>query len=545
MQARQLRRARIGHHQPDGPLQAQQLRRDGLQQRVDAIPPLGADRDAAGDVGQLSGGVRLVERVDHGLVLRAQRGEHVAHDVALRIDLFGGGVGHDDQQIRQRGLLQRGTERVDERVRQLADEADRVHEQELPALRRAHAARDGIERREELVLGHDARLGQPVEQRGLAGVRIAHQRHDGHGVALAPRAPDRALRAQVVDLAAQVGHALADAPPVHLQARLARAARADAAAQAGHGQAVADQARQLVVHLRQLHLQPALTRLRALGEDVQDERRAVHDLDAQDVLQVAGLRARQLVVKDRQVDVQRLAVQGDLLGLAAAHIRRALSPRAALQHAAHHFGASCLRQPRKLLQRGLAVQAHQIRTLRSARLRRGLALQDARIRAQDLLHPHALRDAIGADDVRHLLLRHARLALAQEGSLYAGGLAVPRAHGRHRVKAQRAQGADVHIRQTRIPARMGVNAADHRQAAGVSPQVHVLERHALQPADGHIQHLAAAGDVNADLPVDQACVARKALEQVHRRELALLDRRLIERLDLGEQRIANALCISV
>ena len=60
---------------------------------------------------------------------------------------------HDvDEEVRQRGLLQRGAEALHEIVRQLADEADRVGQQHLLAVGQFHAARAGVERGEELVL---------------------------------------------------------------------------------------------------------------------------------------------------------------------------------------------------------------------------------------------------------------------------------------------------------------------------------------------------------------------------------------------------------
>ena len=88
------------------------------------------------------------------------------------------------------------------------------------------------------------------------------------------------------DLAAQLGHPLADAPAVQLDLGLtgataadADAARGAAADLAGQVATPATQARQQVLQLGQLDLGLALAALGVLGEDVEDQRGAVDDLD--------------------------------------------------------------------------------------------------------------------------------------------------------------------------------------------------------------------------------------------------------------------------
>jgi hypothetical protein len=75
-------------------------------------------------------------------------------------------------------FLERGAERRDQEGRQIVDETDGVGEQHLPTTGHGAAARSGIEGGEELILGHHRRPGQRVEQRALAGVRVANQRDD-------------------------------------------------------------------------------------------------------------------------------------------------------------------------------------------------------------------------------------------------------------------------------------------------------------------------------------------------------------------------------
>ncbi len=58
------------------------------------------------------------------------------------------------------------------------------------------------------------------------------------------------------------------------------------------------------MELGQLHLQLAFARAGPLGEDVEDELRAVDDLHADHLLQFAELRRRELVVDDDHVDAR-------------------------------------------------------------------------------------------------------------------------------------------------------------------------------------------------------------------------------------------------
>ena len=72
-------------------------------------------------------------------------------------------------------LVQRRGERVDDLVGQLADEADGVGQQVRAAVD-AQLARRRVERVEEAVADADLGAGQAVEQRRLAGVRVAGER---------------------------------------------------------------------------------------------------------------------------------------------------------------------------------------------------------------------------------------------------------------------------------------------------------------------------------------------------------------------------------
>ena len=206
--------------------------------------------------------------------------------------LAGCTVGNDQQHIGQQRLFQRRMKRIDQRMRQLADETNGINQQKLAAGRRFDRANHRIERGEQLILRQHVRAAQRIEQGRFSGVGVTDQRHNRHLVFLSSGAPETALAAQFINFPAQVAHPSADAPPVHFQPRFARAARADTAAQAGHGHAVTEQARKLIRHLRQFNLQAPLAGLRPLRKNIQNQRRSVDDLcAAQNIFEISRLHA--------------------------------------------------------------------------------------------------------------------------------------------------------------------------------------------------------------------------------------------------------------
>ena len=104
---------------------------------------------------------------------------------------------------------------------------------------------------------------QLVEQRRLARVRVADERHRGY-IRLVPALAElSAPAADDVDLASEAADAMADPAAVGLELRFTRSAGADAAAQPRQRRAGADEARQKVLQLCELDLQLAFARPRA------------------------------------------------------------------------------------------------------------------------------------------------------------------------------------------------------------------------------------------------------------------------------------------
>ena len=99
----------------------------------------------------------------------------------------------------------------------------------------------------------------------------------------------------------ELGDAAAGQPPVGLELRLARPARADAAAESLEVLPHAAHPRQVVLELRELDLELALGAARVLGEDVEDQLRAVDDPRLEEVLEPALLRGLELVVDEQRL----------------------------------------------------------------------------------------------------------------------------------------------------------------------------------------------------------------------------------------------------
>ncbi len=255
------------------------------------------DHQRVGDVG-------LVDHHELGHLVGADLGEHLADGGDLALGVGVGAVDDVQDQVGVGDLLQRRAERLDQLVRQVPDEADGVAHRVDAAVAGLGAPGGRVQGREQRVLDEYAGIGEPVEQRGLAGVGVAGDRHARDLVALAARALGVARRLHVGQLAAQLGDLGVDAATVGLDLGLTGTTATDAATlradpATGLARQVATPAAQALLHvaqLGQLDLRLALPALRVLGEDVEDQGGAVDDLDLDLVLEVPQLAGRQLAV---------------------------------------------------------------------------------------------------------------------------------------------------------------------------------------------------------------------------------------------------------
>ena len=212
----------------------------GAQQFVDAVAGGGrhGDGPGAGSARRCAPPARrsaLLNASSSGTRAAADLAQHRAHGVDLLVGLDGRRVDDVDEQVGFGRHFERRLERLDELVRQLADEPDGVGQQHRLASRAAQAPGSGVERREQPVLDEHAGVGEVVQQRRLAGVRVPD---DGH-VAEPDAAPTLALVGAVaVDLAElvlELVDAALDPAPVDLELRLTGAAAPDRCSGAAAG----------------------------------------------------------------------------------------------------------------------------------------------------------------------------------------------------------------------------------------------------------------------------------------------------------------------
>ena len=521
---------------------------DGGLQRLQSLALPGRDQNRVGGLRDGAGPDRvgLVQHLENGTVARAQFVQHLENRGALLGVIGAGQVGDHQQQVGEHGLLQRGAKGLNQLMGELADEAHGVHQQAAAVVGQIDIAHHRVQRGEQLVLHQHVRAGQRVEQRGFAGVGIAHQRDGGLALLFPAGAAQIPVALELLQIALQIVDALADAPAIHLQTRFAGAAGADAAAQTGHGRALTGQPGQAILHLRQLHLQLALGGLGALGEDVQNQRRAVDDLHAQRVFQIPLLRAGQLVVEDGQIDLHGLTGEGQLLGLAAADVGGGVGLLAILQHPGDDHRAGGLGQTRQLVQRILAVGGDQHGLFG---LFDDAALGDGALYALfghlDFVHPQLLGNAAGLDraveDDGQIVIFH----LAQERRAHAGAAAVGHAHGAHGVEPKQPQRLKIHAGEPRVSARMGVNAAKARQPVEISAQVQLRQRDGADAAHGDLQHLAVAAEIDQHLAVDLVGEANQNVQETVGQILIPLKFRVVQLFQLLEHAVADACNIAV
>ena len=247
-------------------------------------------------------------------------------------------VDHLDQDVRPVHLVEGRPERLDQLVRELVDEPDRVGHDRGLAVPELDLAAGRIERREQLVLGL-GRLAadQGVEQGRLAGVGVADDADRRPEASVPAPRGGRSLLAHLVDPLLHLRDPGAHDPAVRLELRFARATGADPAAGPAQVGPQSGQPGQLVFELGELDLEAALVGLGVQREDVEDQPAAVDDLDVEQLLQGALLARRELVVRDEHVEAGLALGRGELLRLALADVPVGVDVAAVLPLGADHL----------------------------------------------------------------------------------------------------------------------------------------------------------------------------------------------------------------
>ncbi len=153
------------------------------------------------------------------------------------------------------------------------------------------------------------------------------------------------------ELDLDLGNAVVDEAAVDFDLRFAGAAdEAEAAALALEMGPAPHQAAALIREMRELDLETALARARAGAEDLEDQRRAVDDLAAPRLLEVALLRRRDRAVEHDEADIVRLHRLGDAQDGAFADVGRRHELRDAHGFLAEHCQLDRGRKAHRLIQ---------------------------------------------------------------------------------------------------------------------------------------------------------------------------------------------------
>jgi succinyl-diaminopimelate desuccinylase len=255
--------------------------------------------------------------------------------------LGGRSVDHVENEIGDERFFQRRRETLDELVWQAADEADGVGHEVAPPLV-LEAARGGIERLEQPVADRDTRLGECVEERRLAGVRVAGERHRRRLRPPPFLAPDVALPAELAQPFAKERDASPREAPVRFELRLAGAAGADSGAETAGAAAEplevlphAPHTREVVFELRKLDLELSLGADGMLGEDVEDQLGSIDDPRLEGVLERPLLGGAQLGVDEQHLRACVAVLLFQLFDLSLAHVRARVGKAPMLDNPAH------------------------------------------------------------------------------------------------------------------------------------------------------------------------------------------------------------------
>jgi len=268
-----------------------------------------------------------------------------------------------EDEVGDEGLFQRRGEALDQLVRQAPDEANRVGDQVATALV-FEAARGRIERLEEAVSNRDPGVGERVEERRLAGVRIAGERDRGRLGAAPLLTADITLPAQLAQAVTEKRDAAPREAAIRFELRLAGAAGADTGAEATGTAAEAlevlphaPHAGEVVFELRELDLELSLGAHGVLREDVEDQLRAVDDPGLERVLERPLLWRSELVVDEKHFRFRGAVLLLQLVELSLADVRAAVGQPTVLDDAADRLDSGGAREFLELGELGELVGA--------------------------------------------------------------------------------------------------------------------------------------------------------------------------------------------
>ncbi len=221
-------------------------------------------------------------------------------------------VDHMEQEGRFGDLFQSRSKSFDEGGRQVANEADRVAEQDS-AIGRQNELTDGrIQCGEHLGVGQNISMGKPVEQRRFTRVGVTDQPDGSQRYSEALLSLNSPACADSIEMAFQSADPAIDAAAIGFKLRFAGPSGSDTATEPRHGNAFAGQSRKQVIELSELHLQLAFPGAGSQSEDVQDQLGTIDHFRGKRPIQISLLRRSQVPVHQYKTDVESLDLRDQL-----------------------------------------------------------------------------------------------------------------------------------------------------------------------------------------------------------------------------------------
>ena len=474
-----------------------------------------------------------------GFFAQPEVGEDALDGADLLIAIRVARIDDVDEEVRVLHLLERRAKRRDQLFGELANEADGVGDDHLALVGKPQATADRIERREQFVSRERVALGHRVEQRRLARIGVAADRDDRQIATLAPAAAQPAIVGELGEATLEQRDPIARAATIDLELGLAGTATADATGEPRHHRVLLDQPRQRVAQLRELDLELAVAARGVLREDIEDQHRAIEDLELGRLGDRPRLPGRQIGIEDHDLGAELHRAQQDLVELAAPDEEFRITLGPALDEHVEHLdarGAAQLAElgdPRLGIGRATELDVNEQRAV------------FADIGGGDTVRATELLLELG-DQVEEVGLRRGRLLDGQldRGTVrhhvadvqLAGPTRCIDTDRGDRIEPQQREVGHVVARE-RLVAQMGMNEPQAAKPAGATADTTEIGQRDLRSiADHDVLDRTAAIDQHTDLAMELGGLQRELLGKLARHDLGRCDAAAIQalqRLDLA------------
>ena len=253
--------------------------------------------------------VNLIEHHKRTRLARANLFQNAMDRIKLTGKVIIRCIGNHEDQIGLTNLRQGRFKGINEPVRKLLDETDGIGDRHRPAARQAISTRCRIKRSEELILRKYRRPSQSVKKRRFTSVGIARKSDAERGRSdplLRLHGPSTLNHGK---LASNRSNAVANHASIDFELAFSLSKTASNATArlllrkvAPH----ATKARQKILKLCKLHLEPPLTRLSVQPENIKNQSGSIDDLHrlSNRFLKIRLLRRGKVIIKDNNIGVE-------------------------------------------------------------------------------------------------------------------------------------------------------------------------------------------------------------------------------------------------